>query len=130
MVRYLLSMWALVWVPAAIALEYPGTNNRPILSEEEANRYTIENYLSGWEPEEIEIPNQPDYVVSEGQSIQAVVNEAIERGSNAFRTYIKIEPGHYMFVYFFKSSLGKLGDFQGNCLHQRRRSAHNLWQPR
>lgn len=75
---------------------YPGTETRPILSDEEASKYTINNYFNGWEPDEIEIPNNPDYVVSEGESIQAVVNEAIKNGKSDVRTYIRIDPGHYM----------------------------------
>lgn len=80
----------------AEASVYPGTKTRPILSDEEASKYTINNYFSGWEPDEIEIPNDPDYVVSAGESIQTVVNEAIKNGKSDVRTYIRIDPGHYM----------------------------------
>lgn len=97
MKAYLLKLLALIaLLHSSIALKYPGTKTRPILSAEEASKYTISDYLAGWEPEEIEIPVEPDYIVSAGQSIQAVVNQAIKSGTSALRTYIKIEPGHYM----------------------------------
>ncbi|KAF7279303.1 hypothetical protein GWI33_007436 [Rhynchophorus ferrugineus] len=73
---------------------YPGTVTRPILSEEESDRFVTKNYLTDWNPEEITIPVTPDYVVKTGESIQAAVNEAINAGGST-RKFIKIEVGIY-----------------------------------
>ncbi|CAG9767573.1 unnamed protein product [Ceutorhynchus assimilis] len=96
---------AILGLELAHTLSYPGTETRPILSKSEASNYTKENYFAGWQPEEIIIPENPDYVVQQGQSIQAVVNKAIEQGNPAYRTYIKIEPGRYMETVYIKSNI-------------------------
>jgi len=97
---------AIVFATASLADQtYPGTLTRPILSDDEAEKYTQNNYFSGWEPEEIVIPNQPDYIVKADDSIQAVVNEAIINGSPAYRTYIRIEPGMYMETVYIKGNV-------------------------
>lgn len=84
---------------------YPGTESRPILSDDEAARYIQDNYLADWQPEEIVIPNEPDYIVTSGDSIQAAVNAAIKTGNPAFRTYIRIEPGVYMETVYVKGNI-------------------------
>lgn len=78
------------------ALDYPGTERRPILSEEEASQYTAESYLSDWAPEDIAIPEKPDFEVQAGESIQQVVNSAIKLSLDTRRIYIQIQPGLYM----------------------------------
>lgn len=80
----------------SVALEYPGTETRPILSDGEVSKYTEKTYFSDWEPEEVLIPSNPHYLVSSGESIQEVVNQAINENVQDSRIYIKIEPGHYM----------------------------------
>ncbi|XP_030762872.1 uncharacterized protein LOC115887552 [Sitophilus oryzae] len=74
---------------------YPGTETRPILSDDEASKYQEENYFGDWEPEEIIIPDEPDYIVKAGESIQESVNAAIKAGNSSTRKYIKIEAGVY-----------------------------------
>ncbi|KAH1011361.1 hypothetical protein HUJ04_000749 [Dendroctonus ponderosae] len=89
----------------SVALEYPGTETRPILSDEEVSKYTEKNYFSDWEPEEIVIPAYPHYLVSAGESIQEVVNQAINENGPESRIYIKIEAGHYMETVYVKSEI-------------------------
>nr|AEE62177.1 unknown [Dendroctonus ponderosae] len=86
---------AISWL-GCYALDYPGTERRPILSEEEASQYTAASYLNGWVPESIAIPEEPDFEVQAGESVQKVVNDAIKQSDGTRRIYIKIQPGHYM----------------------------------
>ncbi|KAF7279301.1 hypothetical protein GWI33_007434 [Rhynchophorus ferrugineus] len=87
-------VFSLLLINKATGSQYPGTEQRPVLSDAEATLFTKETYLLGWSPEEIIIPDEPDYVVKPGDSIQKVVNEAVEAASEE-RVYIRIDPGIY-----------------------------------
>ncbi|XP_066255888.1 LOW QUALITY PROTEIN: pectinesterase B-like [Euwallacea similis] len=83
------------WFLLYIQEGYSETASRPILSEEEAQKYAMENHFAGWESQDM-LSDTPDYVVKDGESIQVVGNEATAKESKHSRVYIQIEPGHYI----------------------------------
>lgn len=86
----------------------PGTQARPILSDQEAQNYTRDRYFTAldpqkgsWQPGTITLPKTPDFVVGAAgvagvthTTIQAAVDAAIQKHA-ASRQYIAIMPGTY-----------------------------------
>lgn len=90
-------------------MQNTGTPFRPVLTDQEAAKFTMDNYfaVSGllaapkadpWKPTSIDTSaNKPDFVVGTGgthDSIQKAVNAAMAKGGKD-RIYIKVMPGTY-----------------------------------